>query len=230
MNGLSKITDKILNEARAEAEEKLAAADEKCNEISAEYSLRAEEIRAGITARFKAQAEELISRARSAGDNIERNMILSAKAELIDKAFAKAEDEILNMPEEKYIEFLASLLASTFVCQLDDERVNRELYGEEGDEIVEHYEVVLNAKDKARIGDKLLPEVKRKLVGKDALDKFSMLTMAEDTAYMDGGFILRVGSMEINNSVKAIFGEMRPKLEAEVNKILFADKKDRKKG
>ena len=230
MNGLSKITDKILNEARAEAAEKLAAADEKCAEITVEYSARAEEIKRGITARSKAQAEEMISRARSSGENVEKNMILSVRAELIDKAFAKAESEILAMPEEKYIDFLSSLLASTFACQLEDEKVNRELYGEEGDEVVEKYEVLLGAADKARIGEKLLPDVKRKLVGKDALDKFSMLVMAEDSANIEGGFVLRVGSMEINNSVKAIFGEIRPRLEAEVNKILFADKKDLKRG
>lgn len=230
MTGLSKITDKILNEARADAAEKLEAAEARCAEIRAEYASRAEEIEKSISARAKAQAEELVGRARSGEETVARNITLSTKAELIDKAFAKAKQEMLEMPDEKYLEFLSSLLAATFIRQLEDEANNRELYGEEGDEEVEHYEVLLNVADKARVGEKLLADVSRRLVGKEALTSISKLVLAGDTADIDGGFILRCGSMEINNSLKAIFSEIRPRLEGEVGKILFPDKKDSRKG
>jgi V/A-type H+-transporting ATPase subunit E len=229
MNGLSKITDKILNQARAEAADTLSVAEERCTEISAEYASRAGEIRRKVALGAKAKAEEIINCARSSGNIMEKNMILSAKVELIDKAFAKAEREILDMPEEKYVDLLSSLLASTFVRQLEEEKKNRELYGKDSAEVTEKYEVLLCKTDKERIGDKLIPDVKRKLVGRDALDKFGMIVMARETVDIKGGFILRVGSMDINNSVEAILGELRPRLECEINKILFSDKKNAQK-
>ena len=201
MNGLSKITDKILNEARKDAAETLSLADEKCVEIGAEYASR---------------AEEIINSARASGNIVERNMILSAKVELIDKAFAKAESEVLNLPEEKYIDFLSSLLASTFMSRIEEK--------ESPEPYTKKYEVVLCETDKERIGDKLIPEVKRKLVGKDALEKFPMLVLSSDIADINGGFILRDGNVEINNSVKSIFEALRGQLEAKVSAILFPDK------
>ena len=230
MIGLSKITDKIINEARADANEKLLAADARCAEIKKDYEARAKEIERSISVRSKAEAEELIGRARSGEENIERNTFLEAKGDLIDRTFERAKREILEMPETEYLEFLTSLLAATFTAQIADEKHNRELYGEDGDETVESYEVLLNARDKERIGAKLVEGAKAKLKGDDAKAFAHKLVMADDVIDIDGGLVLRCGSMEINNSVKAIFGELRPRIEAEVSRVLFPDTNDRKKG
>ena len=45
--------------------------------------------------------------------------------------------------------------------------------------------------------------------------------LSADTVNIDGGLVLRRGNVEINNSIEAIFSHLRPKLEAEVAKILF---------
>ena len=223
MNGLSKITDKILNEARVDASETLSLADARCAEIIEEYSARAEEIKKSIALRSKAQAEEIINEARSSGNIMEKNTVLSARAELIDKAFSKAEDEILNMPEEKYLSFLSSLLAKTFDYCLEEDRKARELW--EGDSAkVEKYEVLLCQTDKARIGEKLILETKKRLGENDAFDKLNMLVVSEDIANISGGFVLRNGDVAINNSIDAIFRKLRQSLEADVNSILFSDR------
>jgi len=230
MTGLSKITDKIINEARAEAAEKLAAADEKCAEIKAEYAAKAAAIENSISVRSKAEAEELISRARSGEETMQRNILLEAKGKLIDKAFERAKREISDMPVDEYLEFMTSLLAATFVRQLKDEKNNRELYGEDGDETVEKYEVLVNPRDRERLGERLVSGAVAKLEDEDAKLNASKLVLADDTANIDGGLVLRCGSMEINNSVKAMLGEVRPKLEAEVGRILFAEQNERRKG
>ena len=49
----------------------------------------------------------------------------------------------------------------------------------------------------------------------------SRVKLADDVANIDGGLILRAGSVEINSSVDTIFSYLRPRLEAEVIKILF---------
>ena len=43
----------------------------------------------------------------------------------------------------------------------------------------------------------------------------------DHNAMPHGGLVLRRGNVEINNSIEAIFSHLRPKLEAEVAKILF---------
>ena len=199
-------------------------------QLQKDYEARAVEIERNISARSKAEAEELIGRARSGEENIERNTFLEAKGELIDRTFERAKREILEMPETEYLEYLTSLLAATFTAQIADEKHNRELYGEDGDETVECYEVLLNARDKERIGAKLVEGAKAKLKDDDAKASAHKLVMADGEVDIDGGLVLRCGSMEINNSVKAIFGELRPRIEAEVSRVLFPDTNDRKKG
>ena len=231
MIGLSKITDKILNEARADAKEKLLAADARCVEIKKEYEARAAEIEASVSARFKSEAEELVSRARSGEENLERNILLEARGDLVERTFARAKREILEMPEPEYLDFMTSLLAATFVSQITDEAHNRELYGEDGDEVVERYEVILNTRDRERLGNRVVTGAKEKLAGSSAAAYLDKLALADDTAdSIDGGLVLRCGSMEINNSVKAIFGELRPRVEGEVSRVLFEGADDRKKG
>ena len=231
MIGLSKITDKILNEARADAKEKLLAADARCVEIKKEYEARAAEIEASVSARFKSEAEELVSRARSGEENLERNILLEARGDLVERTFARAKREILEMPEPEYLDFMTSLLAATFVSQITDEAHNRELYGEDGDEVVERYEVILNTRDRERLGNRVVTGAKEKLAGSSAAAYLDKLALADDTAdSIEGGLVLRCGSMEINNSVKAIFGELRPRVEGEVSRVLFEGADDRKKG
>ena len=180
--------------------------------------------------RSKAEAEELISRARSGEETMQRNILLEAKGKLIDKAFERAKREISDMPVDEYLEFMTSLLAATFVRQLKDEKNNRELYGEDGDETVEKYEVLVNPRDRERLGERLVSGAVAKLEDEEAKLNASKLVLADDTANIDGGLVLRCGSMEINNSVKAMLGEVRPKLEAEVGRILFAEQNERRKG
>ena len=231
MIGLSKITDKIINEARADANEKLLAADAKCAEIRKDYEARAKEIEASVSAKYKSEAEELLGRARSGEENLERNILLEARGDLIERTFERAKREILEMPEPEYLDFITSLLAATFVSQLSDEAHNRELYGEDGDEVVERYEVILNTRDKERLGERVITGAREKLANSDAKAYLDKLVLADDTAdSIDGGLVLRCGSMEINNSVKAIFGELRPRVEGEVSRILFPNTDDRKKG
>ena len=185
----------------------------------------------GTLTTLHGEAEELLGRARSGEENLERNILLEARGDLIERTFERAKREILEMPEPEYLDFITSLLAATFVSQLSDEAHNRELYGEDGDEVVERYEVILNTRDKERLGERVITGAREKLASSDAKAYLDKLVLADDTSdSIDGGLVLRCGSMEINNSVKAIFGELRPRVEGEVSRILFPNTDDRKKG
>ena len=154
-----------------------------------------------------------------------------AKHSKMSPSFRSLNFAMLMPPEPEYLDFMTSLLAATFVSQITDEAHNRELYGEDGDEVVERYEVILNTRDRERLGNRVVTGAKEKLAGSSAAAYLDKLALADDTAdSIDGGLVLRCGSMEINNSVKAIFGELRPRVEGEVSRVLFEGADDRKKG
>ncbi len=221
MTGFSKITDKILDEARAEAAQKLAQADEECVRITAEYKQKADAIAAASNADAKREAAEIISRARSAEKNIRRNIISKTQSEMISRAFDIARDELCELPDAERLDLLTRLLISALSSELEAEQSREAIYGVDENEGERIYEVMLNAKDKAKIGDELVKNFRRKIVGQNFGDMPSRVILSKETANIEGGLIIRVGSVEINCSVESIVEQLRPKLEAQVSKILF---------
>ena len=224
MTGLSKITDKIKNEAMAEAQEKLAQADAECASVAADYQRRAEQIRQTINADAKREAEEIVARAKSGMETVRRNELLQTKGQQIDAAFQRAKKEILDLSEERYLAFLTTLLVATVKRQIEDEKASLELYGEEDAPVAERYEVLLGRRDAARCGEALLAGARKALEGEVDKDALSKLVLAPEEANIDGGLILRCGNMEINNSLSALFAQVRPQMEAKVGQKLFPTK------
>ena len=222
MTGLSKITDKILAEARADAAKMLADANARCSEISGDYARRGAEIRKRIEEDARAEAAEIVSRAKSSDAMLRRNSLLKARGDQIDRAFELAGREMLNLSDDRYLEMLLLFLSAALRRQLADEASNRELYGDDETVSVACYEVLLNERDRERLGARLMEEFGKRFA--DSLP-IGRVALAADMASIDGGLLLRCGSMEINCSVKALVDEIRPELEAKVSRRLFPEKK-----
>lgn len=222
MTGLSKITDKILDEARRDAAAKLAEADAEVARISAEYAEKANNITAAANAAAKSEAAEIAQRARSGEKTLRKNALLQTQSEMIDRAFAVARKEVAELEGEARLDLLTGLLCACLWSEYDAEKQREALYGadEEQDEPF-IYEVLLNARDRDKLGARLMESFKRRIVGKDMGDLPERVRLSSDAADIEGGLVLRRGSVEINNSVEAIFSYLRPRLEAEVAKILF---------
>ena len=221
MTGLSKITDKIIAEANSDAAKIRAEADAECRKIADEYKKRAEKIRRDIEESTEAEAAAIITRAKSSAAMEQRNARLEAQSALIDKAFESAKKEILYLPDDKYLEFLTSMLVSVLMRQAEDEKVSRELYGEEDAPVAEEYEIILCQRDLAKHGRALMDNLRRRLVGKANADVIAKIKLSSETAKIDGGLILKCGSVEINSSVSMLFEQCRPAMEARVSHILF---------
>lgn len=221
MTGLSKITDKILAEAKSDAEKTLAAADAECKIIAADYKNRAEKIKKDIEERCEREAAAIISRAKSSAAMDERNIALGARSDLVDKAFRDARRELEYLPDDKYLDLLTSMLISVVTKQAEDEKISRETYGEEDAPVVDTYEILLSERDLAKHGGALLGNLRRRFVGNNCADIVSKLRVSDTPAKIDGGLVLRCGDIEINSSISMIFEQMRPKLEARVSRILF---------
>ncbi len=221
MTGLSKITDKIIAEATAEANLRISEAEAECKKIAASYEDKAAQIKEKMNSDAEREAQAIISRAKSGAAMTRRNVEMSARGQLIDRAFADAKKEMLSLPDEKYLELLVSMLVSILMSRVEDEKVSRELYGEEDAPSTDSYEVILNVRDREKFGKNLIDGVRRRLVGKESIGITQKVVLSASTADIDGGLILRYGDIEINSSVSMLFEQARPSLEAKVSHVLF---------
>ena len=221
INGLNKITDKILDEARESAARIMAEAEAESERIRSEYAARADEAREKLFDEAEREATDLISRTKAAAANQKRNLLLETQSRLIDEVFSDALNGLYKLGEERYIDILLGLLTAALAEQLEAEKISRTLYGEEEAMAPETYEIVLNTRDRDRYGKRLLEDARKKLTGKLPADALRKLTLSATAASIDGGLILRCGSIESNCSLALLFAQLREELEAEICHALF---------
>ena len=194
MKGTEKIIAHIQADAEAQADAILAQAEQNCASIRAAWDQKAkdayaEKIRVGV----KANQDRLDSMERLA--KMEgRKAVLGVKQDLVAESFDRAAEQLVNLPEEQYVALLAKLAAEASVT------------GEE--------EIVLNARDRAAVGQKVVDAANAKLSG-------GKLTLSADTGDFKGGLILRRGSIEANCTVELLVELSQSELSAKVAEILF---------
>ena len=194
MKGTEKIIAHIGADAKAQADAILAQAEARCAEIREGYEQQAkqayaERIRAGV----KANQDRLDSMERLA--KMEgRKAVLALKQDMVSKSFDMATDKLVNLPEEQYVALLAKLAANASVT---------------GDE-----EVVLNARDRAAVGEAVVKAANEKLAG-------GKLTLSDSCGDFKGGLILRRGSIEANCTAELLVDLCREEMAAELAGVLF---------
>lgn len=108
MDGLDRITEKILTDARAEAEAKLREAGENAEAVLADYAGRA----AAAEEALKAEAETKAAAAAALAEGSARldagKLVLAGKRRLIDEAFALAEKKIAALPRADRLALLTA--------------------------------------------------------------------------------------------------------------------------
>lgn len=195
MKGIENISEKILGEAREKAIRTLDDA-----------GIRASEIEMREHESAKAQADEIITGAqkrtediieqRRLSSNIEIRKILAAqKQDMIEKAFSEAQKKVQNLPEDEYTQLLSRLAADA--CS----------DGQGG-------ELLLCQKD-AKLGKKVRDAANKVIEGEK-------LTLSDDFADINGGVVIRRGSIEINCGFDIIFKMLRNDIARDVAELLFA--------
>lgn len=221
INGLNKITGKILSEAQAKADKILADAQAECDRINAEYAERAERIRSDISSEAEKGGMEYVARIRATAATSKRNLLLQTKSDLIDGVFEGVLEQTRNLELEKYNEILIGLLSAAFLEQLESEETSRSLYGEEEALVPESYEVLFNQRDRDRCGKAVIEGAQKHLASKVSSEKLARLQLSSQTANIDGGLVLRCGNVESNCSLSILFAQLRESLESEVARTLF---------
>jgi len=190
------LIEKILSEARAEAEkiksqakEKESAEQTKIDEQLAEYKKQTEIIAQKAA---KAKRLHLLSAARM---EIAKKL-LTEKRKILDEVFAQAHQRLMNLPEDQYRQLIIKLMLQAV---------------ETGDE-----EVIID-KNENRINQDFINQVNEQLRSNGK----GNLRLSDQRQDLGGGFILRRGRIKNNVSFEVLLAQARRKLEIELAKDLF---------
>ena len=123
-----------------------------------------------------------------------RKAVLALKQDMVAESFDRACDQLVNLPAAEYGTFLAKLAVKASVTH--DE------------------EVVLNARDRKALGDKVIEAANKALGG-------GKLTLSRETGNFKGGLILRRGSIEANCTAELLVDLCREEMAAELAGVLF---------
>ena len=227
MNGIEKITARIAEDGRAENEAVLAQARAEAADIAAKYQAQAKAEADEILAQGRKNAEERTRHLDTMAQMECRKALLAAKQDVIEEAFQLAHKKLLELPSEKYVDLLAELAANASTTGREKLIFSPSHRAQVGKAVV----MAANKKLAEAVSPKLPEEVTETRAGA-VLDKVvsgasailngtGMLTLAEETRPMDGGFILSDGAVEVNCTFDTLIRLQRGALAGEVAKVLF---------
>ncbi len=192
------VIEKILADAKAEAEKIKKQAEEK---EAAEQAKLAEQLN-----EYKKQTETLAQKAAkdkklhllaAARMNIAKEF-LAEKRRILDEIFEQARRQMQNLSDDEYRKFMTRLMLEAV---------------ETGDE-----EVIVD-KNEMRIDQEFIKDINRQL----GPGYKGNLRLSEQRQNLGGGFILRRGRIKNNVSLEVLLAQARKELEIELAKELFGN-------
>ena len=193
MNGIEKIAERILSDARAEADAVRQEAEASANEVRQQAEQDAAALKAQLIREGTAEADALYARLVASADTDAKKSALAVKQEMLGRAFALAVEKLRSLPEQDYVRLLASLADQA---------------SETGTE-----QIILNAEDREKYGEAIVKQANA-LSGRT-------LTLSEETRPIVGGLILTQGRIEMNCTLDALAARSRTELSAEAARLLF---------
>ena len=190
------VVEKILSDARSQAEKITAEASEKASTQESETQSKLAIFRKeSATLAESAANDRKLQMLATARMSVQKQQ-LAVKAKLLDEVFVQAREQIANMPDDQYKELISSLMTKAV---------------ETGDE------EVLVGKDEKRIDNSLIKQINRSL----GTGFKGNLILSQSSANISGGFILRRGKIQINVSTDVLLDQVREATEMELSKSLF---------
>lgn len=194
MKGIEKITARIAADAEAANSVVREESAKRIAEIRAEYEKKAQEQSAAILRAGERDAQQMVSRVERTAQLEAKRQLLGVKQEMVSQAFELAKVKFAQLPQAEYVAYLSRQIVAA--CSGDAQ-------------------LVLNAADKKAYGAQLETAVNGLLKGKGSI------TVAEETADIIGGFILKQGNVEVNGTVDILLELIRGELAAQVAQVLF---------
>ncbi|MDR1439363.1 MAG: hypothetical protein LBJ10_04940 [Clostridiales bacterium] len=197
MAGADKIKEKILADARRQADGNADAARRDAEIIVHKARDEARRRGEGLLAKADKEAAARERRLVSVAELEGRKAKLATKQGLIDELFAKSIEKLNKLPDAQYERLLVGMIALSAA----------------GDE-----EVILSPKDAGRVSAGFIGAANKALAAKG---KPAALVISKDSRDIDGGFVLRSGDVEVNNSFASIVKFQKDSLDALAVKMLF---------
>jgi len=190
------VVEKILADARAEAEkikkqaqERQAAQQAKLDEQLKEYKKQTEML-------AKKSAEDAKAHLLAAARMDIAKQLLAEKRRILDEVFNQAQTQLQNLSDEDYRKLMTKLMLEAV---------------ESGNE-----EVIVDDNE-ARINQEFINQINRQL----GSEKKGNLKLSKHRENIGAGFILRDGKINTNASVGILLAQLRKQLEIELTKELF---------
>lgn len=190
--------DKILGSIKAESDEAVAQrindANKRAEDIKKEAEASVSDECRSIEEKGRKGAEDTLSRAESAAALLKRKAILSEKQDIIAEIFDEAEQKLISLPDDQYIDTIMKIAVKYALP-------------EEGT-------IIFSAADKKRLPASFEKDLNSRL-------KAGRLTLSDDTTRTAGGFVLSYGGVEQNCTFHALIDAGRERLTDKVSKVLF---------
>lgn len=198
MNGIEKITDRIAVDNDNEVKALMARTQAQADSIYAGYRTVADQEYEAAIAQGKKDAAERVERLGGVADLEARKLNLAAKQEMLDKAFALAQEKLTSLPEDQYADLLSSLAVSA---------------SSKGTEAL-----VFSVTDRARFGKRVVIAANEKLA---QAGKTASLVLSEESREFNGGLYVVDGNVETNCTFATLLRMQRQQMAGEVAAMLF---------
>ena len=198
MNGIEKITARLLDDAKAKVSAIEAETASQCAEIMQKFTKEAEDVYWKHATAGKKAADMRAERLAGTAQLESKKQLLSFKQEKVEEAFSRADAYLQNLPEERYVALLASLVCKAVKT------------GEE--------KLIFSAKDRGQIGKPVTIAANAAL---SQQGRNANLSMSEETREIGGGVIITDGNVDLNCSISSLVSAKQATLLSDVAALLF---------
>ena len=218
MNGIDKITQRIGADTQAEIDRILADAAAQAEAAADKFRTQAEAEDRDLLAKSERAAAEREERLVSAAQMEARKTLLTAKQEMVERAYQRALEKLRSLPQEQYVELLAALLVRASSTE-DREGAGKAAVARANELLAKE------AAPELPLGDGVVANLLNKVAaGVSAFAQgTAMLAVSEETRDISGGFILKDGRIEVNCTFDALVRAEREQTAGEVAKLLFPE-------
>ena len=208
MNGIDKITQRIGADTQAEIDRILADAAAQAEAAADKFRTQAEAEDRDLLAKSERAAAEREERLVSAAQMEARKTLLTAKQEMVERAYQRALEKLRSLPQEQYVELLAALLVRASSTGREEVVFSPEDREGAGKAAVARANELLakEAAPELPLGDGVVANLLNKVAaGVSAFAQgTAMLAVSEETRDISGGFILKDGRIEVNCTFDAL--------------------------
>jgi len=188
----------LLADAERECAEIRAQAEVECQTVAERYGKEAEEVYWARATAGRRAADQKTACMVNIATMEARKHILTLRQVLVGQAFDTAIQRILDLPEEQYVDLLASFTVQAV-------RTGRE-------------QLIFSPRDRRDYGKRVTIQANEAL---SAAGREAGLTMSEETREILGGVIVTGGQVDTNCSLEALVAARRRELTAAVAETLF---------